>query len=265
MKLTLVEKTMIPVYRNENQETIINARELHEFLGSQQEFANWIKNRIEKYGFIEGEDYLTILSNRSDGLAGKPKTDYLLKMDCAKEIAMVENNDQGRKVRKYFIEVEKRAKQNVSQFRVPTNFTEALRLALEQAEQNQILLENNQTQAQIIGELKPKADYTDRILQNKGLVNITQIAKDYGISGAEMNRTLHDLKVQYKNSRGQWLLTAKYHGLGYTHSDTIDFKHSDGRADVKMHTNWTQKGRLFLYDLLKKHDILPVIEIEQAA
>lgn len=112
---------------------------------------------------------------------------------------------------------------------------------------------------QIINELKPKADYTDRILQNKGLVTITQIAKDYGMSGGKLNQKLHELGVQYKQS-SQWLLYAKYQNKGYTHSETVNIVHSDGRPDVKMNTKWTQKGRLFLYDLLKSNGLVPCIE-----
>ena len=112
---------------------------------------------------------------------------------------------------------------------------------------------------QLIGELKPKADYTDLILKNHGLVTITQIAKDYGMSGQAMNDLLHTLKVQYKQSK-QWLLYEKHQACGYTHSETINFEHSDGRPDVKMNTKWTQKGRLFLYELLKENGIIPVIE-----
>lgn len=115
---------------------------------------------------------------------------------------------------------------------------------------------------QIIGELKPKADYTDHILQNKGLVTITQIAKDYGMSGKAMNKKLHEMGVIY-NLGGQWLLYSRYQAKGYTHSETVDITHSDGRADVVMNTKWTQKGRLFLYQHLKKHGILPVIEQNQ--
>lgn len=113
--------------------------------------------------------------------------------------------------------------------------------------------------SQQIGELKPKADYTDKILKNKGLVTITQIAKDYGMSGQAMNELLHELGIQYKQS-GQWLLYKEYHDKGYTHSETIDIVRSDGRPDIKMNTKWTQKGRLFLYELLKTIDVLPVIE-----
>ena len=119
-------------------------------------------------------------------------------------------------------------------------------------------------QKQLIGELKPKADYTDMILQSKELVTITQIAKDYGMSGGKFNKILHKLGVQYKQN-GQWLLYAKHQEKGYTHSKTIHFNRSDGRPDIKMITEWTQKGRLFLYELLKKNDILPMIEKNVAA
>ncbi len=121
----------------------------------------------------------------------------------------------------------------------------------------------NKKQMQIIGELKPKADYMDNILKNKALVTITQIAKDYGLSGQAMNELLHQLRVQYKQS-GQWLLYRDHHGKGYTHSQTIAIERKDGSLDIKMNTKWTQKGRLFLYDLLRENQILPTIEKDTA-
>ncbi|AXU82730.1 TPA: phage antirepressor KilAC domain-containing protein [Clostridioides difficile] len=130
----------------------------------------------------------------------------------------------------------------------------------EQKEKEQLQLEGKMKD-QVIKELKPKADYTDMILKNKGLVTITQIAKDYGMSGKEMNKILHERGIQYKQS-GQWLLYKQHQGKGYTHSETIDITRSDGMTDVKMTTKWTQKGRLFLYDLLKVNNILPDIEKE---
>lgn len=130
----------------------------------------------------------------------------------------------------------------------------------EEQSKNDMLSLENAKKDQIIGELKPKADYTDSILKSRSLVTITQIAKDYGMSGQKMNSTLHDLGVQYQSSNGQWLLYAKYHDKGYTHSETINIVRTDGRPDIKMNTKWTQKGRLFLYQMLKDHDILPVIE-----
>ena len=131
----------------------------------------------------------------------------------------------------------------------------------EEKEQRKALELQNKQKEQIIGELKPRADYTDRILKNKGLVTITQIAKDYGMTGIELNRLLHDLKVQYKQSN-QWLLYKEHSGKGYTHSETVDIVRNDGKPDIKMNTKWTQKGRLFLYNLLRKNGISPTIENE---
>lgn len=74
-----------------------------------------------------------------------------------------------------------------------------------------------------------------------------------------MNQILKELKVQY-NQSDQWLLYSNYHGKGYTHSETVTFVRNDGREDIKMNTKWTQKGRLFIYELLKKNGILPLIE-----
>ena len=141
---------------------------------------------------------------------------------------------------------------------------EANKLLEEQRVQIGLLQTEVNVKDQIIGELKPRADYTDKILKNTGLVTMTQIAKDYGMTGQAMNKLLHDLGVQYKQS-GQWLLYSKYHGMGYTHSETVDIVRSDGRPDVKMNTKWTQKGRLFLYNLLKENGVVPVIEQDDVA
>ncbi|MCC0642417.1 MULTISPECIES: phage antirepressor KilAC domain-containing protein [unclassified Clostridioides] len=129
-------------------------------------------------------------------------------------------------------------------------------------EKRKVLEATNNKQQQIIGELKPKADYTDLILRNKGLVTITQIAKDYGMSGKAMNKKLHELGIQFKQS-GQWLLYSDYQSKGYTHSETIDIVKADGTPDIKMNTKWTQKGRLMIYKKLKSIGVLPIIELEE--
>ncbi len=137
-------------------------------------------------------------------------------------------------------------------------FNIAAQLEAKEQENQALLLETN-AKTQIINELKPKADYTDAILRNKGLVTITQIAKDYGMSGQAMNDLLHELKIQYKQSE-QWLLYREYQDKGYTHSETIPITRRSGFTDITMQTKWTQKGRLFIYGLLKGRGILPVIE-----
>lgn len=121
-------------------------------------------------------------------------------------------------------------------------------------EENSVLLQQN-------NELKPKADYTDIVLSNDTLVPITFIAKDYGMTGTAMNRLLHELGVQYKQSN-VWLLYAKHQTKGWTQSETFETVDKDGRPHLKLNTKWTQKGRLGLYELLKENGYLPLIEQE---
>ena len=120
---------------------------------------------------------------------------------------------------------------------------------------------DNQVKSQQIAELQPKATYYDLILQCKDLLSVTEIAKDYGMSAKGLNAMLHELGVQY-NQSGVWFLYAKYQHEGYTQTKTQNYNRPDGTQGSKVHTYWTQKGRLFIYNLLKSEDILPTIEIE---
>ena len=112
---------------------------------------------------------------------------------------------------------------------------------------------------QKVNELTPKATYYDKVLADKSLVTITQIAKDYGMSGRAMNKKLHELKVIYKQGQ-TWLLYAKYQKTGWTHSETVMLPKKDGTEKAVLNTKWTQQGRLGLYELLKSNDIIPLIE-----
>lgn len=121
--------------------------------------------------------------------------------------------------------------------------------------ENEQLKLDNKIKEQQITELQPKAEYTDVILQCKDLVTITVIAKDYGKSAVFMNELLHKLGVQYKES-GVWFLYQKYAECGYTRTKTFAI----GDNNAKTHTYWTQKGRLFIYNLLKENGYLPIME-----
>lgn len=112
---------------------------------------------------------------------------------------------------------------------------------------------------QQVEELKPKATYYDSILNSKDTMNVNQIAKDYGMSAKTFNQLLKDLKIQYKQA-GQWLLYAKYQSFGYTQSKSHRYIKTNGREGVNLQTKWTQKGRLFLYEVLKQNNTLPLIE-----
>ncbi|OMF35243.1 hypothetical protein BK133_11060 [Paenibacillus sp. FSL H8-0548] len=104
----LIVNELLPIYETDAGEKVVDGRELHEFLDVSSKFADWIKNRITKYGFAENDDYATVSKILESG--GK-SIDYVLKLDMAKELCMVENNEQGSKARKYFIDIEKRYKQ----------------------------------------------------------------------------------------------------------------------------------------------------------
>lgn len=118
--------------------------------------------------------------------------------------------------------------------------------------------QNEAKDAQIV-ELQKRSDYVEVILASKELVTITQIAADYGMSAKAFNKKLAELKIQRKVN-GQWILYSPYSAQGYVHSHTIQITHRDGSLGTAMLTEWRQKGRLFLYEMLKKQNILPMIE-----
>jgi phage regulatory protein, rha family len=162
----------------------------------------------------------------------------------------------------YINEFERMENYIKGEFQLPKTFAEALRLAADQQEQLETLKLENKIKEQQIMELQPKALYYDLILQCKELLSVTAIAKDYGKSAQEFNKILHDLGVQYKQS-GVWFLYQKYAIYGYTQTKANPYTKTDGTLDSKTHMYWTQKGRIFLYNLLKENGILPNIEKEE--
>lgn len=110
-----------------------------------------------------------------------------------------------------------------------------------------------------LSELGKKSDYLDLILESKETVTVTQIAQDYGMSAKAFNKLLASLGIQHKVN-GQWILYAKYLGEGYVHSETVSITRSNGVKDTVMNTEWKQKGRIFLYNLLKDSGYIPLIE-----
>ena len=140
--------------------------------------------------------------------------------------------------------------ENAIQNRLPGTYKEALSQLLQTVEEKEKLeLENNMNK-QKIAEYEPKASYLDTILNNKSLVTVGQIAKDYGMSAQALNKLLHDLKVQYKQS-GQWLLYSNIQDKGYTHSSTTEIEHKDGSTSVRMNTCGQKKDVFSSMNYLK--------------
>lgn len=117
-------------------------------------------------------------------------------------------------------------------------------------------------QKQQMIEMQPKVSYYDVVLNCKDLVAISVIAKDYGWSAAKLNQYLQHKGIQYKQGGKIWLLYQKYAEKGYTSTKTHSYPGSDGSIHTKVHTYWAQRGRLFIYDLLKADGILPLVEQE---
>ena len=130
-------------------------------------------------------------------------------------------------------------------------------LKMKAVEQKEVI----ETQNHQITLMKPKATYYDLVLQTKNAVNITTIAKDYGLSAVTLNKKLHDYGVQYKQG-GTWLLYQQYADMGYTKTRTGVYTNKAGEEYASVHTQWTQKGRMFIYEILKDHGILPKMEEE---
>lgn len=96
---------------NQGENQVVNARELHQFLEVNSDFKNWIKRRINDYKFVENEDFVLVVKNdQQNSQGGHNRKDYAISLDMAKELSMVERNEKGRQARRYFIEVEKTAR-----------------------------------------------------------------------------------------------------------------------------------------------------------
>ncbi len=233
-ELKVIESELVPVYESRRKELIVNARELHQFLNVGKDFSNWIKDRIEKYSFIKGIDFSPVLAKTSKK-GGRPKIEYYLKLDTAKEMAMVENNEQGKKVRRYFIEIEKKARQMYS---TPKTYIEALESALKLAKQ--------------IEEQQPKVLFAETCLKSGDSILVRGLAKIACTEGIEIGE-----KRLYKKLREWGLLMSdnepyqRYIGSGYFEVIERPYNAYDG-VHLSKTTKILPKGQAYIINRLKK-------------
>lgn len=242
------QNAMIPV-SNENGNLMVSARDLHQKLEVKTPYTIWF-TRMCEYGFEDGKEFLTKMLENPAGLRGRPTTDHMISLSMAKELCMLQRTEKGKFFRQYFIKVEE-----------AWNSPEAiLSRALQIAGEKVKRLEEATGQLkEQVALMEPKASYYDMVLACKDLLPTTAIAKDYGMSARQLNRMLADRGIQYRLG-SRWVLNQKYAGEEYCGSKTFAKFDVNGVPMCEVHSYWTQKGRLFIYDLLKKEGIVPVME-----
>lgn len=253
---------LVPVEEKQGVQTV-NARDLHKYLGSRQDFSTWIKSRIEHCDLVENVDYTTFAPQNygAKQRGGHNRIDYVLTITAAKELAMVEGTQRGKLARRYFIVCEEKLKQLMRQpsYKIDDPIARARRWANEQEQHlrqlqgvrveldEQKLLVSQQKEQ--LKEQQPKVQFLDNVLASSTCYTSTQIAKELGISGGKtLHKLLHKAKVMFKESN-TWMLYAKYDGKGYTQTRTHMHITEGNNPITKTYTVWTEKGRMFLHEL----------------
>lgn len=268
---------LVKIIANEQGQQTVAGRELHRALKVKQEFTHWIKKQLGMVGVIEGEDYNVIWYKDDDAFQdvvefnGNVKSmnrqgflqDYILTLDIAKEICMVvgaasrtneETRQLSKQVRKYFIKCEEIVKEKLFQQRLDQEVQKAKRDEIVKLP----IAFYSDTLKQMLSELEGPKDYFDTVLPQKAY-RVSEVANDYGMSAQDLNKKLEELGIQYRKTSG-WLLNEAYHGKGYTVLVIYATIPVDGEADLSPYMYWTLKGRLFIYEELKKVGILPLME-----
>lgn len=248
MDLKVVENGIVPVYENEDKQ-VVNARELHAFLEVGKRFADWVTDRIEKYGFVDGEDFAVCFPNLGSktGSGGHNAKDYLLSLDCAKEIAMAENSDRGRQVRKYFIECERKLREfklyGGFYSQLPKTFPDALR-ALAETEEKRVALETK------VKEDAPKVLFAESVQASPTTILIGELAKILRQNGVQVgqNRLFKQLrsdKFLMFNGEGRNIPTQRAMEMGLFVVTETTITRPDKEPKLVTTTKVTGRGQLY--------------------
>lgn len=264
------------VYRGKSNQPLTNSKLVAEVFGKEHKH---VREAIKKLLTTAENSTVHQMFSESTYLNGQNKEQpmFVMNQDGFTLLAMGFNGKKAMEFKLKYIEAFNAMKRQIDQSKpsVPQNYLEALKsLVKSEEEKQQLALQNKRQQATIltiskenmklgnkITEMLPKVSYYNQILQSNATMTITQIAQDYGMSAIKLNLLLSDMRIQHK-VRGQWILYGQFLHGGYVHSRAIDIIRSDGRHDVKYNTEWTTKGRIFLYEALKAKGILPLIEQE---
>lgn len=275
-KITDEIQGLIKIIANEQGQQLVSGRELYESLKIKKDFTPWMKTQLELVDAVESEDYSVSWYTNDDSfkevvrfngsvnsMARKGyQQDYILTINIAKEICMVvgtasrtneETRQLSKQVRKYFIKCEEIAKEKL--------FQQRLDQELQKVKREEVikfpLTFYPATLKQMLSELEAPQDYTDALLPEE-IVPISVVAKDYGMTAQQLNKKLGELGIQYKTNG--WLLHSHYQGKKYTITAMYVTIPVDGEIELNPIMYWTLKGRLFIYEELKKVGILLLME-----
>lgn len=238
-------KDLIKIEINENQEPVVSGRELHEALGVQTRYNDWF-NRMCEYGFSEGIDFCSILS-KSTG--GRPETNHAIKLDMAKEIAMIQRNEKGKEVRQYFIQVEK-------DFNSPEKIM-ARALKIAENKLNVLQLENSE-QKKTLEEQKPKVIFANSVETAKTSILVGELAKIIKQNGYDIgqNRFFEWLRNNNyligRKGTDYNMPTQKAMELGLFEIKETSITHADGHISVNKTPKVTGKGQVYFVNKFLK-------------
>lgn len=250
-------KVTTKVFKAEEVQAV-DARELHAFLHVGTDFPTWIKAKVNKFGFEKDSDFVVIQNSQENLFGGRPKQDVFVTIDMAKELSMMENNDQGRKARKYFIACEKMAKDLIAkQSIVPTNMKEALKLAYEQ----QCLIEE---QSEKILELEPKGQFADTLINTEKWMDFKKVAKELNFIGMGRNNLLEFLRIE-----GKLMQTPnhnepyqEYVNKGYFKLIPVPYVKKNGVSGLREQPVCSMAGMEYVEKLLRKAGHVAVNDLE---
>lgn len=250
---SIIEIEKVRGYIGDDNLIYLNLEDVAKGLG----FTDESKNGAVRWARIR--KYLEDLNIATSGERGKNGLPEFIREDIFYLLCMKANNEVAKNFQyNVATNILPQIRQTGSYNSTPQTYLEALKELVKVVEEKEKLKVENINQKKLIDEYEPKVSYYDMVLQSPNLLTITQIAKDYGLSGIVLNKKLNELGIQYKQN-GTWLLYQKYSNLNYTKSTTyVD----ENTKFSKLNTKWTQKGRLFIYKVLKSVDILPLIEKE---
>ena len=226
------------------QQKGVSARDLHAFLEVKSRFNDWIANRIKDFDFVENQDYLTLTKKIVSGGLAK---EYLLTLNMAKELSMVERNEKGKQARQYFIQCEKQLKEIAQQqFAIPQTLPEALRLAADLADKNAALESKVKADA-------PKVEFCDKVVADNEAMTITRAAKLINYPPRKLKDYIRQIGWLYANSDTpmQSTITTGYMVLRFAH-----WTDCEGNAVEKPYAHITHKGIFALYQRMRREGLI---------